>query len=341
MVVFILTKIRYNEMNQMIKKTGFILKCKGEFHMKRIWKKASIIVLLVVFVTGFTSPVLASDGADNQTDSINEKLGVPIVVYGDTLSDSQKQEVRKLLGVTDPDNTDEYDVTGQDIANYINGDPNSRMYSSAKITREEEGEGLTINIVTPDNITEVTSEMYANALLTAGVEDATVDVASPVKVSGHSALTGIYKAYDVQGVELDKERMELADEELDVTTDLAKKDGMNKEKASELMTEIKKEIAKQDPATKEEVEQIVKEQLDKLDISLSDQDRQMLTDLFEKMRDLNIDFGKVKNQLEDIASKVKDKADELGLDAGFWEKVGNFFKEFFQLIGNFIKGIFG
>nr|WP_286171000.1 DUF1002 domain-containing protein [Lentibacillus populi] len=283
---------------------------------------------------------MAAEGANDKSESINEKLGVPIVVYGDTLSNSQKQEVRKLLEVKDPDNTEEYNVTGQDIANYIDGDPNSRMYSSAKITREEKGKGLTINIVTLENITEVTSEMYANALLTAGVEDATVDVASPVKVSGHSALTGIYKAYDVQGAELDKERMQLADEELDVSTDLAKKEGMNQEKVSELMTEIKKAIAEQDPATKEEVEQIVKEQLDKLQISLSDQDRQMLTNLFEKMRDLNIDFDKVKNQLEDIASTVKNKIDELGLDPGFWEKVGNFFREIFQMIGNFIKGLF-
>ncbi|MBT2217495.1 DUF1002 domain-containing protein [Virgibacillus dakarensis] len=308
--------------------------------MRRFWKKLTTAALLIGLITGIALPVMAAEGANDNSESINEKLGVPIVVYGDTLSNSQKQEVRKLLEVKDPDNTEEYNVTGQDIANYIDGDPNSRMYSSAKITREEKGKGLTINIVTLENITEVTSEMYANALLTAGVEDATVDVASPVKVSGHSALTGIYKAYDVQGAELDKERMQLADEELDVSTDLAKKEGMNQEKVSELMTEIKKAIAEQDPATKEEVEQIVKEQLDKLQISLSDQDRQMLTNLFEKMRDLNIDFDKVKNQLEDIASTVKNKIDELGLDPGFWEKVGNFFREIFQMIGNFIKGLF-
>src|SRR5699024_9787629 len=100
------------------------------------------------------------------------------------------------------------------------------------------------------------------------------------------------------------------------------------------------EIAEQDPATKEEVEQIVKEQMDKLDVSLSDQDRERLENLFDKMRDLDIDFNKVKNQLKDIASNVKDKMDELGLDEGFWEKVGNFLKEFFQAIANFFRGLF-
>ena len=303
--------------------------------MRQYLKIIALFILIIGLVAGVKQPVHANDA-----DSINEKLGVPIVVYGDTLTEAQKNEVRELLNVTDTSAIDEYTVTGQDIANYIDGDPNSRMFSSAKITREEKGTGLNIDIVTPDNITEVTSEMYANALLTAGVEDATVEVVSPVKVSGHSALTGIYKAYDVEGEQLDKERMELANEELDVATDLANKEGMDKEKVSELLTEIKKDIAEKNPVTKEEVEQIVKEQLDKLEISLSDEDRQMLINLFEKMRDLNINFDQVKNQLEDIASKVKDKIDSLDLDDDFWDKVVNFFKDFFQLISNFFKGIF-
>src|SRR5699024_207947 len=151
---------------------------------------------------------------------------------------------------------DEYTATGHDIANYIDGDPNSRMFSSAKITRDEKSTGTNDDIVTQDNMTEVTSEMHANAQWTAGMKDATVEVISHVKVRGHSALTGIYKAYDVEGEQLDKERMELANEELDVATDLANKEGMDKEKVSELLTEIKKDIAEKNPVTKEEVEQI-------------------------------------------------------------------------------------
>src|SRR5690625_3151556 len=297
--------------------------------MRQYLKIIALFILIIGLVAGVKQPVHANDA-----DSINEKLGVPIVVYGDTLTEAQKNEVRELLNVTDTSAIDEDTVTGQDISNYIDGDPNSRMFSSAKITREEKGTGLNIDIVTPDNITEVTSEMYANALLTAGVEDATVEVASPVKVSGHSALTGIYKAYDEDGELLDKDRMELANDELDVATDLAEKEGMSQEKVSELLTEIKKEIADQDPATKEDVERIVKEQLDKLEISLSDADRELLINLFEKMRDLDIDFGKVREQLDDIASQVKDKVDDLGieLDDGFWEKVSNFFKKLIDKI---------
>lgn len=308
---------------------------------KKIIKITLAFILAITLMVPAASPVMASDDESNNDQGINEKLGVPIVVYGDTLSASQKEETRRLLGVKDPENTQEYTVTGQDIANYIDGDPNSRMFSSAKITREEKGTGINVKIVTQDNITQVTNEMYANALLTAGVEDATVEVASAVKVSGHSALTGIYKAYDVSGEKLDKDRMEIANEELDVTTQLADKEGMSDESVTELMTEIKKEIADRKPATKEEVEQIVKEQLDKLNIQLSDKDRQLLINLFDKMRDLNIDFDKVKTQLNDLTSKVKNKMDELGLDEGFWTKVISFFKSFFQAIADFFRGILG
>ncbi|MFZ3580051.1 DUF1002 domain-containing protein [Virgibacillus sp. DJP39] len=298
--------------------------------MKKSIKIIMMLLLTFSFVIGVSLPAAAST-------TINEKLGVPILVLGANLSDAQKEEARKLLNVKKDETVEEFEITGEDAAKYINGNPDARMFSSAKIVRQEEGTGLVINIVTPEKITQVSSEMYANALLTAGVENATVDVASPVKVTGHSALTGIYKAYDVQGVELDKDRMELANEELGVATNLAEKEGLSQEKVSELLTEIKKAIAEQNPATEEEVQKIVEDQLSKLNISLSEADRQMLIDLFNKMRDLNIDFGKVKNQLEDLTGTIKDKADELGLDAGFWEKVANFFSELFESISNLFK----
>lgn len=301
--------------------------------MKRLMKKATLLMLMMALVMSVATSVLA-DSNDTDQEVVNEKLGDPIVVYGATLSAEQKEEVKKLLKVSDTQTVREFSVDGSDISKYIDGDPNSRMFSSAKIVRQEKGNGLTIRIVTPENITKVTSEMYANALLTAGVEDATVDVASPIPVTGHSALTGIYKAYDEEGEVLDKERMELANEELEVATDLAEKDGMTQEKVSELLTEIKKAIANQNPATKEDIEKIIQEQLDKLEISLNEADRQMLANLFDKMRELNIDFDKVKGQLEDLTSKIKDKAKELGLDEGFWEKVMNFFKELFNKIAS-------
>ena len=292
--------------------------------------KHLLIIGTLLFSVLLSSIPLAS-AADNE--GYNELLGQPVVVYGEQLSDGQKDEVKRLLEV-DASEMKELTVNGQDIAAYIDGNPNSNMYSSVKITHKDKGNGIVVNIVTSDNITQVTSDMYRNALLTAGVEDAVVEVASPVAVSGHSALTGIYKAYDDGGADLDKDRMEVANEELNLTTDLSDKEGISQEEVTALMTEIKKEIAEQDPVTREEVEEIVKEQLDKLEINLSEEDRQLLIDLFDKMRDLDIDFDKVKDQLEDITSAIKDKVKELDLDESFWEKVKTFFNDLIDSIAS-------
>jgi uncharacterized protein YpuA (DUF1002 family) len=301
------------------------------------WLKVLLVLTLVL--SGLTlSNVVQAAGGEDEEESINEKFGLPIVVYGGTLNDDQKQEVREHLNVKNPEMVEEITVTGEDLVTYIEGeDRNARMFSSAKITRKEKGEGLVITRATPENITQVTDDMYANALLTAGIEDAEVIVASPVKVSGHSALVGIYKAYEVSGEALNKDRMEVANEELSIATKLAEEEGMDSEKVSELLTEIKKQIADQNPATREDVEKIVEEQLAKLNIELSEEDRQLLIDLFEKMRELNINFDSVKTQLEQISTDIKNKIDEVVGNEGFWQGVQDFFRNLFQSIADLFK----
>ncbi|MBD7983907.1 DUF1002 domain-containing protein [Sporosarcina sp. Sa2YVA2] len=261
-----------------------------------------------------------------QADSvIDEKLGVPIVVLGANLTDAEKETVKKSLKVDQEAEVEEITVDGTDLVNYIkDGNSQARMYSSAKITRQDEGEGLVIKIVTPENITQVTNEMYATAMLTAGIEDAIVEVAAPKPVTGHSALVGIYKAYEVTGETLDTERTDVANDELNLATRFAKDSGIDQDKVAELLTEIKKAIADNKPVTKEEVEQIVNEQLKKLNIELSEADRQLLIELMDRIRSLDIDFSKLSSQLSDMASTIKEKLGEI--DPGFWDKVKTFFE---------------
>ncbi|MEB2280365.1 DUF1002 domain-containing protein [Lysinibacillus xylanilyticus] len=292
--------------------------------MKNTWIK---ILTATMLVFGVMAPA-TSFAADNMPPkAIDEKLGAPIVVYGANLSETEKESVKKSLKVNEEPEVEEITVSGQDLAKYIkDSNSSSRMYSSAKITRKNAGEGLVIEIVTPSNITQVTSEMYANAMLTAGIEDAIVQVAAPKAVTGHSALVGIYKAYEVTtGEKLDTDRTDVANDELSVATTLTQSAGVDDAKVAELLTEIKKEIAESKPASKEEVEKIVQEQLNKLEINLSDKDRQLLVDLMNKISKLDIDFGKWSKQLDDISSTIKDKFGSLMEDKGFWESVKNFF----------------
>ncbi len=256
--------------------------------MKRLLTFIASLVLLVSFVLPETT--YAADKV------IDEKLGVPIVVYGADLSAAERESVEESLDVADEAEVEEVTVDGNDLTTYIkDGNNKARMYSSAKITRREAGKGLVITIVTQNNITQVTADMYANAMLTAGIEDAIVEVAAPKPVTGHSALVGIYKAYEVSGEKLDTDRTDVANDELNLATKFSEGSGIDQDKVSELLTELKKQIAEQNPATKEDVERIVNEQLSKLNIQLSDADRQLLIDLMDKIRSLDIDFSKLIN----------------------------------------------
>jgi len=175
--------------------------------MKKTWIS---IVSAIMLATAIITPTAS---AATNTGVVDEKLGVPVVVYGANLTDDQKASVKESLKVSDGDDVEEIIVDGNDLVKYVkDGNPNSRMFSSAKITRKDAGKGLVIQIVTQDNITEVTSEMYMNAMLTAGIEDATVLIAAPKPVTGHSALVGIYKAYEVNGEKLDSERTDVAND---------------------------------------------------------------------------------------------------------------------------------
>lgn len=287
--------------------------------MKKILMSVLALLLLL--------PTSALADSQNQ-EVIDEKLGLPIVVYGANLTAEQKVSVQQALKVSESATVEEIEVTGQDLATYIkDGNPSARMFSSAKITRTEEGKGLVISIVTPDNITQVTNEMYANAMLTAGIENATVEVAAPSPVTGHSALVGIYKAYEATGEQLDTERTDVANEELSVATILSEESGVDQEKVSELLTEIKKQIAEQNPASREDVEKIVSEQLSRLQIELSDKDRQLLIDLMDRIRQLDIDFSKWSTQLNDLSKTIQDQLNTIVENEGFWNSVRKFFDD--------------
>ena len=305
--------------------------------------KRNYFTLLAAFMLAlFTLIPTQALAAVGETKAINEKLGVPIVVYGANLSEAERETVKTALRVNEEPEIDEISVSGQDLVKYIkDSNASSRMYSSAKITRQDEGKGLVISIVTPENITEVTAEMYASAMLTAGIEDAVVEVAAPKPVTGHSALVGIYKAYEVKtGETLDTERTDVANDELSVATTIAESGEVSEERVAELLTEIKKDIADKAPATKEEVQQIVEEQLSRFEINLSEQDRQLLVDLMDRIRNLDINFSQWSEQLSDLSKTIEEKfgsISDLVQDEGFWEGVKNFFRNLIDTISSWFS----
>ena len=54
-----------------------------------------------------------------------------------------------------------------------------------------------------------------------------------------------------------------------------------------------------------------------MDIKLDEADRQLLIDLMDRIRSLDIDFSKLSSQLSEMGDKIREKIGEI--DPGFWE----------------------
>lgn len=309
--------------------------------MKKIVRPMIVVTMLLGLVS---QQVYAID-----TTAINEKWGKPTVVYGGGLNDQQIKETSKLLGIKDENTVTTTKATGEDLVKYLGaGEANtSVMISSVMVQKRNKGEGVKVHIATPKNITLVTSEQYANAAITAGVADAEIEVAAVSKVTGESALTGVYKAFEANGVVLDGKRTAVAQQELELTNQIAqeqsKEKGFDAAKLDQAMIDIKKALAeikeKQGQvATKEDVERIVNEALKKygLDKVISPtQVNNIIQFALSYQQTSAIDSKQVLEQLNSLSNTVKGKIGQLVNQAnreGWLDKIVTFFKEIFNAI---------
>ncbi|WP_034549523.1 DUF1002 domain-containing protein [Carnobacterium funditum] len=317
------------------------------------FKKISITLIASVSLLGAivsVAPAITQAATgDIDTTVTDEKWGKPTFVYGGGLSDNQIKETEKLLGIDNPENVASVAVTGSDLVNYLKeGSGNTaNMISSVLVQKEDSGKGVKVTIETPENITQITQDQYANAAITAGVNDAEIVVASVRKVTGESALTGIYKAFDVNGEDLDQNRMEVAQNELETTNEIAQenadKSGFDSAKFDQAIIEIKQELAdlkeKQgELATKEDIERIINDALknNQLENVVTQDQINQLMALFEKYQQTSaIDSAQVKEQLLKLSDSVQSKfgdALQEAKDSGMLEKVGNFFSQIWDAI---------
>lgn len=308
------------------------------------WIKRTAIVAALM---GFTM----KNAYAIDTTTVNEKWGKPTVVYGGGLSNAQVEQTAKLLGIKDENTVLKETATGEDLIKYLgSGDGDtSVMISSVMVQKKNKGTGVKVHIATPDNITLVTAEQYANAAITAGVTDAEIEVASVSKVTGESALTGVYKAFEANGVKLDEKRTAVAQQELEVTNKIAqenaKEKGFDPAKLDKAMIEIKKELAaikeKQGQlATKEDIEKIINNALknNSLQNIISQDQINALVSFAQNYQNTSaIDSKQVLEQLNSLSQSVSEKINSLVEQAksqGWLDKVVQFFQSIFDSIKN-------
>lgn len=317
-------------------------------------KKVLMAVAGISLALNCTMNVQASgqvEDTDVIDDVIDERWGVPILAHGSALTEEQLAETEALLEITGTA-FDKVDVSGEDMVHFLgSGNPQMNMFSSALITRGVTGSGIQVVIVTPDNITRITESQYINAMITAGITDSTVYVASPVRVTGESALVGIYKAYADRGEELDTDRMVVAQQELEVTSDIANEHADNEEfNPSDLdnalieikvaLADIKESMDKL--ATEEEVRQIVEDALQEnnLDTIVTPEQTNSLVRFAASFQETDaVTAPEVREQLNGLSdaisgglSTIRDGVENSGIISniqGFFSRIGDTIKGFF------------
>ncbi|MFP7334121.1 DUF1002 domain-containing protein [Shouchella clausii] len=257
--------------------------------MRTKLKKISIALTALLLVISFMPKLAFADAVP----------GDVIVTLGQNLSEEQKRDILKRMEL--PDEYETIYVTNEEehlyLGQYISGSQiGNKALSSSKITIAPAGTGIQ---VTSDRISWVSNEMYANALVTAGVQDAEVYVTAPFEVSGTAALTGLIKAYETAAdLDIPEEQKTVANEEMIRTAELA--ESIGSEEANELITRVKEEIASTSIETEEEMRTIIIKLADEINVTLSDQETDELTALFMKMKDLDIDWDHLKDQLSKV-----------------------------------------
>lgn len=261
--------------------------------------------------------------------------GDMIVTLGENLTEQQKNLLLAEMEAPDDvqiiyvSNAEEHQYLGNYIAKSLIG---TKAISSSAITVGKEGSGLEVKT---KNINWVTDEMYINALITAGVKDANIYITAPTSVSGTAALTGIIKAYEISAdTTIPEEVKQAANEEMVETAELG--ESVGQENAAALIAKIKEEIAKNAPETDADLRAIIEQAANELGITLTEEEISSLMALFNKLKNLDIDWNQVGEQLNQAKDKIS-KFLESEEGQGFLDSL----KRFFVGIIDAIKSLFG
>jgi len=319
--------------------------------MKKILKKMSKLILgtstLALLATAGVPAVQAID-----TDVVDEAWGKPTFVYGGGLSETELTETQGLFEIDNPDNVASTPALGEDLVNYLGyGSGNTASMISSVLVQKDNNSGVNVDILTPANITTITEDQYTNAAITAGVEDVNIEVASIRPVTGESALTGVYKALDVNGEDLDQERMEVAQEELETTSEITEEEDLNEEEAGRLdavIVEIKQDLAEikentEQTASREEIEQIINDALERYELQniVSVENINILVNYFENYQQTDaIDSEQVREQLDEFANNLGDRlgdAWQQAEESGLIDRIVNFFRDIVSSIADLFR----
>lgn len=331
------------------------------------------IALFVASTVALFSGIPHVSADTNVQKVIDETYVKPDYVLGYSLDKSQIEQTLSLLNYDSSKDKEEWKTMTPEIYSSIMNvanDDSLELYSSLKIQKLGKNKALEVNIVTPQNITKVTADMYRNAAATLGLEHAQIIVASPVQVTGESALAGIYYSLEKNGAKVSQESKNLAQEELTtlagINEENAGKKNFDADKLNVALTDIKTAVAnaknnKKD-LSKDDIQKIVEETLKnyKLDGAMSSKQINLIINFAVNLSKSSVvrnkNFTKTLTDLKDsIVDKAGDTFNNINLnfdtnailkDSGnfftnAWNAIAGFFGAIWNAIVKFFSGLVG
>lgn len=270
---------------------------------------------------------------DNVVIAADDK---PYLALGENLSADQRATVLSLMGINAA-NLDDYNVvyiTNQEEHQYLDAylpseKIGTRALSSVVIVKREKGNGLNIST---KNINYCTVGMYKNALATAGLKDADIIVAGPSPISGTAALIGAMKAYsEMTGEPVDEESLDAAMNEIVVTGELSDiitnaDDG----EVEEFIAYVKQKVLEGGLKDESSIRKCIEDALDKYDFSMTDDEKNELTNVLLKISKLDIDVDALLDQAKSLYDQIKNSEDAQGFFARIFQGIRDFFKNLFN-----------
>jgi len=294
-----------------------------------------IVLLFATFIAFYT--VLFAIAPNLSYVSAAESDISEVVTLGANLSQSQQNQMFDIFGVSQDDSEVKIlKVTNQEEREYLQGlvpdkQIGSKAISCVYVKILEGGGGIDVKT---KNISFVTEQAYANALVTAKIQDARVYAAAPFPVSGTAALTGLFKAYEeATGEDISEEAKKVATEELVTTGEIGEETG-EKEAVSELLSRVKERVVEENLKDPEEIRKVVEDVAGDMDIDLTPDQVEKIVGLMEKIARLDLDIGTLRTQLEDVRSKLKEFLGGKKSQSA-WQQVLDFFSDLWSKINSY------
>lgn len=318
------------------------------------------LLLAALMIVGFVVSSISMAYAQDEWDK-------DVYAYGAGLNQAQIDETAQLLGIGNMDAVNKVSVGAEDLYKYLKMSGNdASMISSIFVKKAAEDSGTSVIITTPQNITKVTDVEYSNAAITAGITDAEIYVGAVRPVTGTSALTGVYKAFELNGVNLDEGRVAVANEELETVNAIVQqhkdKEDFSSEKINAVVADVKEKLIDRkdetnEKATKEEITQIIQNSVQEFNLGdiITQVNIENLAVYFQNFQNTSaIDSQELKEQVKKLGGNLRgklqgvlDNSDDLVDSAkefinreetkGFLSSLAEMISNFFQKIADFFK----